>query len=220
VSCSGNLSQSVRAHLSFGGTAVNGSDFESLATSITIPAGVSSTNVNLVPRTNALPVGDQTVVVSLAANPVYSIGPLASATITIGDLPINNWRLQFFGANATNSAIAGDTANPSGDAVPNLVKYALGLDPTHVSTRPLLPAWLEAGGYFAFSYTRPDPPPVDVLYQMEASPTARPWNTNTFNMATGIGLISNSTKAVLTFRSAAPVQADPQGYRALRVIRK
>ena len=220
VSCSGNLSQFVRAYLNLGGTAVNGADYQSLTTSVTIPEGVASTNLSLVPLTNALLVGDKTVVVTLAANAAYSIGPLASATITLGDLPINNWRLQWFGTNASNGAIAGDNANPSGDGLPNLVKYGLGLEPLHVSARPLLSSWLDASGYFVFSYVRPDPPPVDVSYQVEGSSALWPWITKAFNGTAGIGLNSNSTTATVSLRAAAPAQGQSQEFLGLRVIRR
>ena len=220
VSCSGNISQSVRAYLSIGGTAVSGSDYQSLATSITIPAGVACSNLSVVPRTNALPVGDKTVVVSLAANSAYTIGPLASATIIIGDMPVNNWRLQCFGANATNSAIAGDTANPSGDGIPNLVKYALGLDPSRAQAGPLLASRLDTSGYFTFFYTRPDPPPADIAYTAEESSALAPWITGSMPVIAGIVLNSNSTAATITFRDTAPVRAVPQGFRRLRLTRQ
>lgn len=42
---------------------------------------------------------------------------------------ITHWREQHFGSDATNPDIAGDNANPTGDGVVNLMKYALGLDP-------------------------------------------------------------------------------------------
>jgi len=219
VSCSDNINQAVVVTLNIGGTAANGSDYETLASSMTIPAELSSTNLSVVPRTNALPVGDQTVVVSLASNAAYTVGPLASATITISDLPINNWRLQCFGTNASNPAIAGDMANPSGDGIPNLTKYALGLDPTLVSPRPLLPAWLDAGGHFLFSYSRPDPPPLDISYQVEASSALVPWITHSYLMPTELAFGSNYTSATVTFRDAASVQTDLQGFRKLRVLR-
>jgi hypothetical protein len=44
------------------------------------------------------------------------------------------WKLDFFGEDAGDPAISGDTANPSGDGVPNLLKYAFGLSPLIPST--------------------------------------------------------------------------------------
>jgi hypothetical protein len=44
--------------------------------------------------------------------------------------PSDNWKYAYFGKNATNSAIAGDMADPDGDGVVNLLEYALANDPT------------------------------------------------------------------------------------------
>lgn len=220
VSRSGDINQPLRVYLSIGGTALNGSDYQPLDAAILLPAGVACTNVSLLPRTGALPVGDKTVVVSLATNAAYAVGPLASATINISDLPINQWRLQHFGTNATNPAIAGDTANPSGDGIPNLVKYALALDPTRAQAHPRLSCQVDAGSGFIFSYTRPDPPPEDIDYEVEASFALAPWAAISAPMLAGVSLGSNSATATVTFRDPLPFTATPQSFRKLRVTRK
>ena len=55
-------------------------------------------------------------------------------TITVNLAPIEQWRQTHFGANAGNPLIAGDLANPDGDAFNNLLEYALGLDPLVAGT--------------------------------------------------------------------------------------
>ncbi len=49
--------------------------------------------------------------------------------------PSQSWRYQYFGTTA-NSGNAADTANPAGDGINNLTKYALGLDPTVPEVNP------------------------------------------------------------------------------------
>ena len=61
--------------------------------------------------------------------------------------PLVVWKNTNFGANAGNAAIAGNGANPAGDGVANLVKYALGMNP-NVASLTGLPRDL-AGGRFA-----------------------------------------------------------------------
>jgi hypothetical protein len=58
----------------------------------------------------------------------------------LGDLsiaPIVSWRMSYFGPSFDTESIAGDNANPSGDGIPNLLKYAFGLDPTTSETSGL-----------------------------------------------------------------------------------
>ncbi|MBS0659829.1 MAG: hypothetical protein JSR82_16440 [Verrucomicrobia bacterium] len=42
---------------------------------------------------------------------------------------VDQWRVQYFGPGATNSGPAADDANPAGDGLSNLLKYALGYNP-------------------------------------------------------------------------------------------
>jgi autotransporter-associated beta strand protein len=68
---------------------------------------------------------------------VSNYGTLAlqqtSAAVTLVYTPYTaqqNWARQYFGANWNNPAVAGDTADPANDGVSNLMKWALGMDPT------------------------------------------------------------------------------------------
>ena len=221
VSRTGSTNAALTVYLSISGAAVNGSDYHALASSITLPAGISASSVAIIPYTNSLPVGDKTMTISLAANPAYSVGSLAAATLTVYDVPLYDWRLECFGTEATNAAIAGDGANPAGDSIPNLTKYALGLDPTRVVSAPLFMPTLDPSGYFAFSYTRPDPPPADVGYQVESSADLMTWCTNlSCTMVEQILLSGNCTAATVTTRGLVPISAAPQGFLRLRVTRK
>ncbi len=65
-----------------------------------------------------------------------SIAPTQKAvTLTAGEIAINAWKVQYFGANATNEAIAGDTCDADKDGVCNLVEYAMGTNPTLASSK-------------------------------------------------------------------------------------
>jgi hypothetical protein len=68
-----------------GGTA-GGSDYVTLPGTVVIPAGSSSTIITVTPNDDALTEGNETVVVTLAADAaLYTIGTPGSATVTIGN---------------------------------------------------------------------------------------------------------------------------------------
>jgi autotransporter-associated beta strand protein len=63
------------------------------------------------------------------------------------------WQRANFGANWTNSAIAGDTADPDGDGMTNLLEYALGSDP-NTPNPALTPQVAAIGGKLKITFTR------------------------------------------------------------------
>ena len=70
--------------------------------------------------------------------------------------PLHAWRVEHFGEDAYAPDAAND-ADWSGDGVPNLLAYALGLDPTTPHSGPLftlVPEQDETGSRVAFEYTR------------------------------------------------------------------
>jgi hypothetical protein len=69
-----------------GGTATAGVDFAAVSGSVVIPAGQTSVTVPLATlNDNTVYEGDETVVITLAADPAYVPGASASATVTIAD---------------------------------------------------------------------------------------------------------------------------------------
>ena len=216
VSRTGNTNASLNINLATSGTAVSGVDYHPISTSFSLPPGVDATNINILPYTNSQPVGDKTVIVVLLTSALYSIGNLSSATVTINDTPIDDWRLQYFGTSATNPAIAGDAAGPAADGIPNLLKYALGLNPVLASPASLISPLLAANGYFEISFTRLDPPPPDVMYQIESSNDLVSWCTNQCLITEAIGFNSNNT-ATVVYQGLNPATRDTAGFVRLRV---
>ncbi|MGO9608785.1 MAG: Calx-beta domain-containing protein [Verrucomicrobiia bacterium] len=130
-----NIDQSVA--YTIGGTASNGVDYSLIANSVTIPAGSISVPITVSPIDDGIVVGDVTVTLTLSNSAVYNLGSPASATVTVHDTPFNDWRLTVFGTNANDSAISGDLADPDGDGIVNLLKYALDLNPNVASVQGL-----------------------------------------------------------------------------------
>ncbi|MBN2378108.1 MAG: hypothetical protein JXD22_17045 [Sedimentisphaerales bacterium] len=67
------------------GTATSGTDYQTIATSVIIPASQSSTTVTITPIDDDITEGQETVLVSLQASLDYNFGSSASATVNISD---------------------------------------------------------------------------------------------------------------------------------------
>jgi hypothetical protein len=68
-------------HYSLGGSAVNGSDYQTLSGSVAIPAGSSTASVVVQPE--GLLTLLKTVVLTISSNSSYDVGSPNSATVTI-----------------------------------------------------------------------------------------------------------------------------------------
>jgi len=67
------------------GSAANGTDYAALQSSITIPAGVTSSVIKITPVDDSMYEGDETVTLTLSTGTGYVLGTSKSATITIKD---------------------------------------------------------------------------------------------------------------------------------------
>jgi hypothetical protein len=90
--------------------------------------------------------------------------------------PIQSWRQQWFGT-TSNSGPAADGFVSTSDAMPNLLKYALGLPPLVVAKNPVVGD--VASGYLRLTLPK-NPAATDVSYHVEVTPDlANPaWTTN------------------------------------------
>src|SRR6266545_4647100 len=85
ISRAGDTSASLTVNYTLGGTAQNGADYQQLGTSVTVPAGASSTTVTVRPIDDTQVEGDETVVLSVAADAAYTVGSPGNATVIIHD---------------------------------------------------------------------------------------------------------------------------------------
>ncbi|MGQ0849140.1 MAG: Calx-beta domain-containing protein [Actinomycetota bacterium] len=72
-------------NLTLTGTAVNGTDYTLLATSVVIADTQASATVTVTPTNDSLPEDDETVILTVVAGTGYTIGSPANATVTIDD---------------------------------------------------------------------------------------------------------------------------------------
>jgi hypothetical protein len=80
-----STSASLTVSFSLAGSASNGTDYNAIASSISLPAGAASTRITVTPKDDKIREGDETVVLTLTPNTAYGIGSPNSATVTIAD---------------------------------------------------------------------------------------------------------------------------------------
>lgn len=76
-------------NLASSGTAAS-SDYESLPSSVVIPMGAKDVMVTVFPKADDLPESSETLILSLAAGPTYTLGSGTSATVLIHDRAVAN----------------------------------------------------------------------------------------------------------------------------------
>ena len=86
----GNTANALTVNFGLGGTAISGSDYSALATSVTFAVGASTAVVNINVIDDAVVEGSESVFLEIIANSAYALGAARSASITIADndLPI------------------------------------------------------------------------------------------------------------------------------------
>jgi serralysin len=85
VSRTGPTASALAVKYTVGGTATNGTDYNSLSGTVTIPAGKSSANIGVIPVDDTVHEGTETVIATLSADPKYAVGSPDSATVNIAD---------------------------------------------------------------------------------------------------------------------------------------
>ncbi len=76
----GATSSALTVQLATSGTATNGVDYTTIASTVTIPAGSASFTINLSPRDDSVAEGTETAVFAIAANSLYNVSSTSSTT--------------------------------------------------------------------------------------------------------------------------------------------
>jgi len=139
------------------------------------------------------------------------LGLLDQSTLT----PLQTWRDNHFG-NPSNVGAGANGASPAGDGVPNLIKYALGLNPATPATAAQLPSGSiqPAGGtnYLTLTVNRAAQLP-DITYIVEVSSNLPGgWISGPPNT-----VILTNTATQLVVRDNTPVPAPTARFIRLRV---
>jgi hypothetical protein len=120
---------------------------------------------------------------SNATNPASALGVQPTAVLTIVKPALSEWKLNYFGANANNPAIAGNFVDPTGDGIVNLLAYAYAFNPLVVNTNPF--TWNLNGDQFLLEFPR-NTSANDLTYIVQSSVDLYDWsNLLTFTAANG-----------------------------------
>ena len=133
------------------------------------------------------------------------------------------WQSQHFTpAQIADPSISGDAANPSGDGLCNLLKYAFGLDPGKPGAggRPAA-QWVEAGNstYLALSFRHANAA-TDLTYTVEAcnNPVTGPWTAG--GVAVGSAADNGDGTSTVIFRDTTAMGAASERLMRLRITRQ
>ena len=208
VSRTGTTTKALTVALNVSGTATNGADYTALPASVVIPSGAASVGIPVVPLSDALAEGSETVIVTVATASDYTIGTLAAATVTIADTPVQAWRLAKFGANANDPTLAGDLADPDGDGLKNILERGFNTDPLTFNAGPTV---TKDGPDFIVTYRRNLAAP-DLEFTVLMSNDLASWGDAG---ATGEILSDDGATQLIAARITAP--AGPECFFTVRV---
>jgi chitodextrinase len=82
---SGDLTAALSATIVISGSAVNGTDYQTIGSTVSFPAGAATTTVTLTPIDNSVVGGSKTATITVQAGAGYTAGSPSSATVTITD---------------------------------------------------------------------------------------------------------------------------------------
>jgi uncharacterized repeat protein (TIGR01451 family) len=166
-----------------------------------------------------------TVIVNVSTNAASSLTSIAKVsgggeintvndsasdpTTVVALAPIQFWRLQWFG-NTGDSGVDADTTIATSDGMPNLLKYALGLDPLVPAANPILGD--VSTGYLRLTVPR-NPNATDVAFFIEVTDNlTTSWTTNGTT-------VDQNTPTLLQVHDNTPVSSSAAGFIRLRITR-
>lgn len=191
------------------GTATNGVDY-TLISSVVIPSAATSALVTLTPTLDNIPEGPETAMGGIVSVPgAHVAGSPASATITISDRPLDQWKFTQFGINAGNAVIAGETADPDGDGRRNFLEYATGTNPLVANAGPEL-TFAKESGYLTATLAR-SASPVDVTLAGEVATGLSGWSS------AGVTVMEN-TPTKFKFRDSSLMSVNSRRFLRAKVM--
>jgi hypothetical protein len=209
ITRSGDTTLPLYIPLTYSGSAVSGSHFQPLPTSITIPAGQTTASLAVIPIADQTAQGNRNLIISITADFSFVRDPLQNGTVTIEDKPFDEWRFTQFSSGALNDPlISGATADPDGDQLANLIEYAMALDPNLPNISNAIAG--ETDGYLALSVPK-NTEAVDIIWGAEVSDDLVNWNdelnlteTETTFEARDNVLISDAERRMIRLKITRP----------------
>lgn len=212
VTRSGAVTGSTPVTLAISGNATRGTDYENISISLILVPGQSSATVRIRPLIDSASEGAEFVFFHIPPSSFYLQGNHSSDALVVYDSVADQWRATQFGAQASNPAIAGDSADPDNDGMANLLEFALGTVPMAAESvrRPVVSI---QNGYLTLSASR-DGKPAGVTLLGESSATTAGWLAG----AGGVVILADSD-SLFKVRDVAPVSENAGRFLRLRATR-
>jgi hypothetical protein len=185
---------------------------DSLGVGLSYPAITLSVAV----ASNAIETLQPSFTISGAGDAYASNNTITNTITTIS--PVDSWRSQYFGSSA-NSGAAADTSSYIGDGVANLIKYALGLNPT-LPVSSGLPEAKIMNNRLAITFNRMKSA-TDIVYEVQASGDLFGWGNSTViwsSTSTAYTGGTNDSESV-TVQDTVPADAANQRFMRLQISR-
>lgn len=129
---------------------------------------------------------------------------------------IQQWRFNNWGT-TNNTGVAADSASHSGDGVPNLLKYALGLNPLLPATNGL-PAGTLTNGFLTLNYNK-NKAATDITAVAEVTGSVTgPWSSVTNDVEQLWQVVDGVFLQAITARDRTPVAGATNRFIRLRVM--
>ena len=132
--------------------------------------------------------------------------------------PFERWQLaEFTAEQLAQPGVGGELDDPDRDGIPNLVEYALGLNPNQSSSSGL-PVADVSGGYLIFSFNR-EKDATDITYRVEgtgdlSSSWAEIWNSTGVPYGGG-----GNASELVTVQDTVPVSTAPRRFMRLKLTK-
>lgn len=176
ISRGGLVDRSVLVGLEISGSALNGSDFQNVPRFVNLVPGQTTALIHITPTAAAnLESGPGSVEIAIAPDATCKLGTgvRAGAALIERRASFAAWRAREF-PNATGSLAAFATEDTGGQGVPNLLRYAFGLDAKNPD-RGRLPKWAVRDGHLTIDFRRRIDA-TDLDYMVEVSEDLVTWD--------------------------------------------
>jgi hypothetical protein len=184
----------------------------------TLVAGASHPviTLNVAVATNAAATLQPTFTISGGGDGYASNNTVTSTVTTIS--PADSWRTQYFGT-TNNSGAAADTNSYAGDGIANLVKYALGMNPT-VPTTNGLPDMKMTNNKLALTFNR-QKSATDVVYEVQAAGDLFGFSNATVLWSSATNAYGGGTNASesVTVQDSVPTDSTNRRFMRLQITR-
>jgi len=142
---------------------------------------------------------------------------------------VDAWRLKHFGTDAAVAAVSGDLANPARDGIPNVVKYALALNPASPAVADLPKVVVAAAGGYPTLVFRHSLTADDAACQVQVSDDLVNWrdgsrygaggDISTNTVTTEVSRIAAEGYETISVRGNQPVAAGARQFMRVLVRR-